>query len=226
MQHSIVTSFNINTSINQSVRRRTYPPPVEPLDGGVLGGDIERVVLAGDLAVISEGRRRRVGEAALLIALPRVALRRPPNGVFSAFAINDNTLFPIILGQDVLRSHLFPLHLSRPPYCLSLLCSGCHCNLSVASTHFSSVSLANSPSLAPLATQRLPGPLCINTTNAQIGPSPAIAAPTDAINITILVALLRVDGSYNKKDACSRIEEGGGLRNGRNSSGSQLPFES
>ncbi|RRT81589.1 hypothetical protein B296_00013052 [Ensete ventricosum] len=77
MQHIIITSFNINTSINQSVRRRTYPPPVEPLDGGVLGWDIERVVLAGDLAVISEGRRRRVGEAALLIALPRVALRRP-----------------------------------------------------------------------------------------------------------------------------------------------------
>ncbi|RWV86010.1 hypothetical protein GW17_00052142 [Ensete ventricosum] len=67
----------------------------------------------------------------------------------------------------------------------------------------STVSLANSRSLAPLATQRLPGPLCINTTNAQIGPSPAIAAPTGAINITILVALLRVNGSYNKKDTAT-----------------------
>ncbi|RWW28630.1 hypothetical protein GW17_00006883 [Ensete ventricosum] len=58
----------------------------------------------------------------------------------------------------------------------------------------------DSRSSAPLALQRLPGPLCINTTIAQIGPSPAIAAPIGTIDITIIVALLRIDRSCSKKD--------------------------
>ncbi|RRT45058.1 hypothetical protein B296_00031569 [Ensete ventricosum] len=48
--------------------------------------------------------------------------------------------------------------------------------------------------------QRLPRPSCINTTTAQISTSPGITTPVGAIDITILVALLRVDRSCNKKD--------------------------